>query len=123
MVLVDTSIWIDHLRYGVDPLAALLYDNQVALHPMVTGELACGLLKDRQTLLHQWGRLPKAKVASHDEVMFFIERHALMGKGIGYVDAHLLAACKLEGNMSLWTRDKRLGQLAGLLGIAFQGHD
>ena len=119
MVLVDTSIWIDHLRYRVDSLAALLNDNQVSKHPMVIGELACGQFKNRQTVLKQWGQLPEVKLANHKEVMFLIEHHDFMGKGIGYVDAHLLAACKLDGNIQLWTRDKRLAQLAELLNIAF----
>ena len=123
MLLVDTSVWIDHLRVGSETLAALLRENQVAMHPMVIGELACGQLKNRQALLRHLDQLPKAKVASHEEVMFLIEQHALMGKGVGYVDCHLLAACKLAGNTPLWTRDKRLENLAGNLGIAFSQSD
>jgi len=122
MVLGDSSIWIDHLRHGVEHLIEALRQNQACMHPMVIGELACGHLKDRETLLHQWIRLPRVPTASHDEVMFFIERQQLMGTGIGYVDAHLLAACKLNSGTQLWTRDKRLAKLAKDIGIAFQPH-
>lgn len=92
MILVDTSVWIDHLRAGDEGLIALLSGNQVLTHPFVIGELACGNLANRREVLRLLGDLPKAPVATHAEVLFFIEQHALMGRGIGYVDAHLIAA-------------------------------
>ena len=119
MILVDTSIWIDHLRKGVPGLATLLNKQQILMHPFVRGELACGNLHNRAEVLYLLGELPLATVASDDEVLFFIERHRLMGNGIGYVDAHLLAATSLSANASLWTADKRLTELAGGLGIAY----
>lgn len=118
MILVDTSVWVAHLRAGDPALAALLDGNRVAMHPFVLGELACGNLRRRAELLALLGRLPRVAVARDDEVLFFIERHALMGRGIGYLDAHLLAAVALDGGARLWTRDKRLHALAGELGLA-----
>lgn len=118
MILVDTSVWVAHLRAGDPALAALLDGNRVAMHPFVLGELACGNLRRRAELLALLGRLPRVAVARDDEVLFFIERHALMGRGIGYGDAHLLAAVALDGGARLWTRDKRLHALAGELGLA-----
>lgn len=118
MILVDTSVWVAHLRAGDPVLAALLDGNRVAMHPFVLGELACGNLRRRAELLALLGRLPRVAVARDDEVLFFIERHALMGRGIGYLDAHLLAAVALDGGARLWTRDKRLHALAGELGLA-----
>lgn len=118
MILVDTSVWVAHLRAGDPALAALLDGNRVAMHPFVLGELACGNLRRRAELLALLGCLPRVAVARDDEVLFFIERHALMGRGIGYLDAHLLAAVALDGGARLWTRDKRLHALAGELGLA-----
>ena len=90
------------------------------VHPFVIGELACGNLKNRKVILSLLQDLPTVPVATDDEVLFFIERHGLMGRGIGYVDAHLLAAVILAGAGQLWTRDKRLGALAGSMRLAFQ---
>ena len=118
MILVDTSIWIDHLRTGDDDLAALLNGNQVLMHPFVLGEMACGNLRNRKEVLVLLKDLPRSPVATDDEVLFFIERHALMGKGIGYVDAHLLAATALDSSSRLWTRDQRLRKTSGLLSLA-----
>jgi hypothetical protein len=118
MILVDTSVWVDHLRSGDQALAALLDGNRVAMHPFVLGELACGIIKQRVAILDLLRHLPRATVATDDEVLFFIERHTLMGRGVGYIDAHLLAAVALGGSDRLWTRDKRLHGLAETLGVA-----
>lgn len=120
MILVDSSVWIDHLRTGEPTLVELLNSNNVLAHPFVVGELACGNLKNRKMLLSLLQDLPTIQVATDDEVLFFVERHNLMGKGIGYVDAHLLAAVMLEGTARLWTRDKRLGSVAETMKLAFQ---
>ena len=117
MILVDTSIWIDHLRSGSRNLELLLNNNQVLLHPFVLGELACGNLDRRTEVLALLGSLPSAPVATEAEVLFFIEQHRLMGKGIGYVDVHLLASVSLAKPASLLTRDKRLGRIAAELAL------
>lgn len=119
MILVDTSIWIDHLRVGDAELAVLLNRSQVLMHPFVLGELACGHLRNRVEVLALLKDLPRAAVATDEEVMFYIERHALMGRGIGYVDAHLLAAVTLDGVTRIWTRDKRLRAVADALLLAY----
>lgn len=118
MILVDTSVWIDHLRAGDAELAALLNGSQVLMHPFVLGELACGNLRNRTEVLALLKGLPRAALATDEEVLFFIERHALMGRGIGYVDAHLLAAVTLGGVTRLWTGDKRLRTVADALALA-----
>ncbi len=119
MILVDTSVWIDHLRAGDAGLGVFLNSNRVLMHPFVLGELACGNLRNRDEVLALLGDLPRSAVATDDEVLFFIERHALMGRGIGYVDAHLLAAVALAGSARLWTRDKRLRTVADSLALAY----
>ena len=120
MVLVDTSVWIDHLRASDSHLVNLLHRYEVCVHPFIIGELACGNLKNRQTILSLLNSLSKAVHAEHDEVMLLIERNALMGKGIGYIDAHLLASAKLGSNTRLWTRDLRLSAIAKSLNIGYQ---
>ena len=120
MILVDTSVWIDHLRGGEKTLVGLLNSAQVCTHQFVIGELACGNLKNRDTFLSLIKKLPAAKIAMHDEVLYFIEQNQLMGKGIGFIDSHLLASVALEQHTFLWTRDKRLALLANELGMAFQ---
>ena len=120
MILVDTSVWVDHLRSGDDALATLLDAAGVLMHPFVLGELACGNLRNRKEVLGLLKDLPQATAARDDEVLFFIERQALMGRGIGYVDAHLLAAASLGGSARLWTRDKRLHAVAQGLGLAYE---
>ncbi len=119
MILVDTSVWIDHLRAGDEELVALLNESRVLMHPFVLGELACGTLSSRDKVLTLLKDLPTAAVATDEEVLFFIERHTLMGRGIGYVDAHLLAAVGLTGATQLWTRDRRLRVLADSLNTAY----
>ncbi len=118
MILVDTSVWIDHLRSGSEDLADLLNRSQVLMHPFVLGELACGNLANRDELLGLLKELPRSAVASDNEVLVFIEKQTLMGKGIGYIDAHLLAAVALEGSTRLWTRDRRLHAVAADLSLA-----
>ena len=117
MIFVDTSVWVEHLRSASAILSALL-DNGGALgHPFVLGELALGNLQ-RDDILRDLRRLPQATRASHLEVLQFIDREALYGRGIGYVDAHLLAAARLTAGSRLWTRDRRLQAVAAQLGLA-----
>ena len=120
MILVDTSVWVDHLRAGDAQLADLLKRAQVAMHPFVVGEIACGSLADRSLVLELLQTLPAASVAESEEVLGFVERHELHGKGIGYVDVHLLASVALTEGGKLWTRDKRLRVAAEALGCALQ---
>ena len=117
MILVDTSVWIDHLRRGNDRLAALLEAGEVLGHPFVTGEIACGSLRNRREILSLMEALPQALTADHDEVLRFLESQRLMGRGLGYVDVHLLASVKLHGAM-IWTLDRRLAEMAGRLDVA-----
>ncbi len=119
MILVDTSVWIDHLRSGDDRLVELLDSSQVLAHPFVIGELACGNLHKRDEVLRLLNDLPQAPVASQEEVLHFIERNKLMGKGIGYIDAHLLASTALADTALIWTRDKRLQKIAKKQKLAF----
>ena len=118
MMLVDTSVWIDHLRQGDAELAAALQAGQVGAHPFVVGELACGNLRARAEVLGLLQSLPPLAVATDKEVLFFMDEHALMGRGIGYVDVHLLASARLGGAL-LWTRDQRLHAIATELGLAY----
>jgi predicted nucleic acid-binding protein len=111
MVLVDTSVWVFHLRNGSPELADLLNDGKVLCHPFILGELACGNLKDRPIILSYLELLPTSIVAEHQEVLSFIENNRLMGKGLGYVDVHLLASAVLTGVL-IWTLDKKLSQTA-----------
>lgn len=119
MILVDTSIWIDHFRAGDPALIRLLEASRVSAHVFVIGELACGTLKNRTEILSFLHDLPRTHTATDDEVLFFIERHRLMGLGIGYVDAHLLAGISLTPGTRLWTRDRRLHDAARRLDLAF----
>ncbi|MEZ5535424.1 MAG: type II toxin-antitoxin system VapC family toxin [Thiolinea sp.] len=118
MILVDTSVWIDHLRSGEPQLMNYLQQGQVVMHKMVLGELACGNLQNRKQLIGLWSALPAAVSASHAEVMLCIEQRKLMGRGIGYVDIHLLASVMLTGSTKLWSRDKRLDKVASELGLS-----
>lgn len=118
MILVDTSVWVDHLRERDPTLAELLVDEQVAGHPFVLGEIALGHLRQRETVLAFLADLPQAEVATEAEVLDFIHRQSLFGSGVGYVDCHLLASAHLTPWGSLWTRDRRLRAVAERLGIA-----
>ncbi len=118
MILVDTSVWIDHLRRGDTQLASLLQVGQVLAHPWVTGELALGHLLGRSEILGLLGNLPQAKPATETEVLALIDSRQLFGLGIGYVDAHLLAATILTTGARLWTRDRRLAAVAARHGLA-----
>jgi predicted nucleic acid-binding protein len=112
MILVDSSVWVDHLRKGDRRLVTLLDTSQVLTHPFVVGELALGSLENRESILSSLKGLPQAATATDEEVQQFIERNALFGLDIGYIDAHLLAAVRLNAGSQLWTRDKRLGAIA-----------
>jgi predicted nucleic acid-binding protein len=118
LILVDTSVWVDHLRSGDPRLGSLLQKGEVWTHPWVIGELACGNLRARRQILKLLQGLPSAAVARDAEVLLMIERHQLMGRGIGYVDAHLLAAARLS-SCTLWSRDRGLAAMAAEQGIAF----
>ena len=118
MVLVDTSVWIEHFRSGTIGLESSLDDGQVVCHPFIVGELACGNLRNRSHILSLFDTLPLAHLADHEEVMRFIETNRLMGKGLGYVDIHLLASAVLT-SVPLWTLDQRLNKAAATLGIKF----
>lgn len=117
MVLVDTSVWIAHLRERQTTLAELLGDGQVLMHPCVTGELGCGNLRKRADVLADFTALPAAILASDVEVMRLIEGRRLWGRGLGWIDAHLLASALLS-HCRLWTLDKRLGAAATEVGVA-----
>jgi predicted nucleic acid-binding protein len=119
VILVDTSVWIDHLRLGEPSLAAALEAGRVMMHPFVLGELACGNLANRSEVLELLGNLPAAPTATNPEALDFIERRSLMGRGVGYIDVHLLASIALSGDGRLWTRDRRLAAAATDLELAF----
>ncbi len=118
VVLVDTSVWIDHFRRGAPSLVDLLHAGAVACHPAVIGELACGTLRDRATTLDLVQRLPRAPGATDEEAMHFLERRRLAGRGLGWTDVHLLAAAAL-GDCRLWSSDQRLRDAARRLRLAF----
>ncbi|MBN9085923.1 MAG: PIN domain-containing protein [Reyranella sp.] len=118
MILVDTSVWVDHLRAGDPKLATLLQANQVLTHPFVVGEIALGSLKQRRLILGALANLPHAPVARAEEVLLFIDRHSLAGTGLAYVDVHLLASAQLAAGAAILTRDKRLEATARRLGLA-----
>jgi hypothetical protein len=120
MILADSSVWIDHLRAGEPRLVELLNTGRVLVHPFIIGELACGNLKNREAVLSLLQDLPAVPVATDDEVLFLIEKHGLMGRDIGYVDAHLLSAVSLAGTRQLWTRGKRLCAVAKSMRLAFE---
>jgi predicted nucleic acid-binding protein len=118
MVLVDTSVWIEHLRRGLPALAEALNAGTVLCHSFVVGELACGHLKNRREILELLQTLCTCPAAAHDEVLHFIESHRLRGLGLGYIDIHLLASAKLTGT-PLWTLDRPLNRAAARLDIAY----
>ena len=116
MILVHTSVWVEHLRHGLPRLATLLQEGEVLIHPWVIGELACSTLRNRSQVLELLQGLPAATVASDAEVLLLIERDRLMVRGIGYVDAHLLASARLS-HCRLWTQDRRLAAVAQEQGL------
>lgn len=116
MILVDTSVWVDHLHSGSRDLAARLSEGSVLCHPFVIGELACGGLRKRAEILSLLAALPRATVAGHDEVLRVVDHHKLHGKGLGWIDVHLLASAFLSG-CSLWTNDKALAAAARSLRV------
>jgi len=118
MVLVDTSVWVSHLRDGNEELKILLNNGDVVCHPFVVGELACGNIKNRSEILSLLQLIPMAIQVENEEVLQFIETNTLMGKGLGYVDMHLSASAVLSG-VSLWTLDKNLGKISRYLNIAY----
>lgn len=117
MILVDTSVWIDHLHATVGSLAEALERAEVVTHPFVIGELACGRLANRRTVLDLMSDLPQTFVATDREALRLIEIHRLYGKGLGYMDVHLLASVLLTDRVTLWTRDKSLASVAADLGV------
>ena len=119
MILADTSVWIDHFRSEDLYLASLLDRNEILIHPMVIGELACGNVSNRTEVFSMLRLLSRVPVTSDGEVLFFIEYHQLMGRGIGYIDAHLLASAAMSSPTQLWSKDRRLMELAGELGVAY----
>jgi predicted nucleic acid-binding protein len=123
MILVDSSPWIDHLRKHDARLDALLREGRVAMHAMLIGELACGNLKDRAAIVEDWQALPRLESVSDEAAMEFIEENQLMGRGIGFVDVHLLAAVVEHRGARMWTRDKRLARIAAELRLAFSPYD
>ena len=116
MILVDTSIWLDHFRKGNAELVVLLNNVQVLGHPFIEGEIGCGNLRNRHDVLSLLRDLPKALVAEHEEVVLLVESRKLMGQGIGWIDAHLLASALLS-KCNLWTIDKNLRKLSAKLGV------
>jgi hypothetical protein len=118
MVLADTSVWVVHLREGKIGLEQLLNNDEVVCHPFIAGELACGNLQNRAGILSLLQTLPMAEQVEHEEIMQFIENYRLMGRGLGYIDMHLLASALLSG-IPIWTLDKKLADVSKELGISF----
>jgi predicted nucleic acid-binding protein len=118
MILVDTSVWIDHLSRGASGLAGLLDEEQVVIHPFVIGELACGEIRNRSEVLRLLRALPLAHVAADDEALALIDSHRLMGRGLGWTDVHLLASALLGGDL-VCSRDKQMAAAASALKVKF----
>jgi hypothetical protein len=118
VILVDSSVWIDHFRNPSRILAALLDAEDVCTYPLVIGEIACGNLKNRQEIIALMHALPALPMVDNDEILFFIDRHHLNGKGVGLIDIHLLASCLIDRSR-LWTSDMRLRILAHSLKIDY----
>jgi predicted nucleic acid-binding protein len=118
MILVDTSVWVQHLRHVLAPLEELLLAEQVLMHPFVEGEIACGSLRNRRAILHLLGHLPRAAFAEHGEVLSLIERAKLYALGIGWIDAHLLASAMLSRSL-IWSLDRRLQAIAKRLKLDY----
>lgn len=117
MILVDTSVWVQHLRKGDERLRSLLIEGQVLCHPFIVGEIACGALRNRREILSLLAALPPAPMAEHEEVLGLIESRRLHGRGIGWIDAHLITSALLSRS-PLWTLDSKLRSVASSLGIS-----
>jgi predicted nucleic acid-binding protein len=117
MILVDTSVWIDHIRKAEPLLVELLDNSMVLAHQLVIGELAVGQFKHQDEILERMLEMPQAMMAETFEVLKFIKENALSGIGIGFIDAHLLASVRLTHSATLWTRDKRLLAASVRLGL------
>jgi hypothetical protein len=123
MILVDTSVWIDHINASDSLLMTLLAEERVLVHPYVIGEISLGSLRDRDVVLGALLDLPSAPVATPAEMFYLIEREGLFNRGIGYVETSLLASARLQPGVTIWTRDKRLMNVADKLGLgAVLGH-
>jgi predicted nucleic acid-binding protein len=123
MILVDTSVWIDHLNSSDSMLFSLLAEERVLAHSYVIGEISLGSLRDRNVVLGALLDLPRAPMATPEETFYLIERQRLFNRGIGYVDASLLASARLQSGVTIWTRDKRLKRVADELDLsAVLGH-
>lgn len=120
MILVDTSVWIDHFYAGDLSLMELLNHEEVLIHPLIIGELACGNMQNRQEIMSLLQKLPTSLTASDREALLLIENHSLMGRGVGYIDIHLLASVLLTEGAKLWTRDKRLVAIATNMNLSYQ---
>ena len=120
MTLIDTSIWIDHLRKPEELVSHLLRNDEVTMHPYVIGEVALGNLSRRSEIVLMLSTIPTTEVAKHDDVMRLIDQHRLFGTGLGYVDVHLLTSARLMRETTLWTRDKQLHAAADRLGVALR---
>ncbi len=118
MILVDTSVWVEHLRQGENALVKLLEQNEVLMHPLVVGEIACGNLRHRNAVLSLMDNLPAATQASNEEARLLIEQAGLMGSGLGFIDVHLLASARLTPETMLWTHDRRLRAAAATLSLS-----
>lgn len=123
MTIVDTSVWIDHQRRSEPMLDEFARERAVMMHPLVLGELACGTFSDRDRHFRTWRSLPQAPLHDHDEVVGWIESERLMGRGIGFIDAHLLYSTVRRPGTRLWTHDKRLEGIARRLGVAHPRRD
>lgn len=119
MVLVDTSVWINYLHAGNSKLKTLLMETEVVSHPFIIGELACGNIKNRKEVFSLLDTLPSSMVVTNDEFLHFLEHHKLMGKGIGFVDIHLLASARIS-RIPIWTEDKNLKKIAKQLNLAYK---
>ena len=118
MVLIDTSVWVNHLRAGNDHLKKLLLEMRVSCHPFIVGELACGNIKNRKEFLSLIQTLPMVQSINEKEFLYFVEQNNLIGKGVGFVDVHLLASARLS-EISLWSFDKKLDRIASYLDINY----
>ena len=118
MILVDTSVWISHLRRHNQQLDDLLDSELIFCHPLIIGEISCGHLQNRSLILSLFEELPQVSTATHQEALIFIERHGLMGRGLSFIDIHLLASCQIE-DLTIWTQDKLLQRAAQVLHLNY----